>query len=397
MKQISTDYINFLSICILLAFSNVLNAQEISSRDLSSSINVDALLYHEDGSIFASGGWDGSNIYKIAPDGTVSVFASGFVGIVDMVWGDNDTIIGSSYQNGRLLKIAPDGSSTIFVQSSVGVASLYKDYNGDIICTINPGLAHPNPGKVIKVTPEGNIITFASGGSIYKPSGATQDEEGNYYISNLGDGRITKINTDGTQELFATIPATGQWKIGYLKFWKGSLFSSAISENKIYKTTLVGEVTVFAGDGEYLDKDGIVPDVSFKNPNGMAVSGDTLFIISAINSTNKIRYAMDLPSSIEEEIEKEQIHHLEINYPNPFNSATQIKYDINRGAFVQLKIYNSIGQLINTLVSSRQPAGNYSIQWNGNDANGNAMVSGIYFYELSAGRFVDRNKMLLLR
>ena len=166
---------------MILLFCNVSFAQSVASRNLSMNIEADAILYHQDGSIYAAGGWNAPHIYKIHTNDSVSIFATGLTGIVDMVWGTNDTIIGSSYQQGRLLKIAPDGTWSNWVQSSVGIASLYKDINGDIIGTINPGLNHPSSGSVIKVSPNGQISAFASGGTIYKPGGITQDSAGNYY------------------------------------------------------------------------------------------------------------------------------------------------------------------------------------------------------------------------
>ena len=299
---------------------------------------------------------------------------------------------------GSLLKIAPDGTKHTFVQSSIGVAGLYKDHNGDIICTINPGLASASAGRVIKVKPDGTVSTFASGGSISKPSGATQDEEGNYYISNLGDGRITKVNLDGSMEHFATIPSTGQWKIGYIKYWKGALYTTAISQHKIYKTTLDGEVSVYAGTGSPVDKDGTVPDVSFKNPNGMVVSGDTLFVISAINATNKLRYIMEEPTGISDLFnDASKKHQLDTNFPNPFKQSTSINYNIINPTFVKLKIYNALGEHVNTLVNHNHQAGDYLVQWNGKDTNGNPMRSGIYIYELSTGHFSTSRKMLLLK
>lgn len=387
------------TLLVILLFScGLLNAQKIQSRVLSQKIKVDALLYRSDGTIFASGGWNGANIYKIDPDGKVSVHASGFVGIVDMVWGANDTIIGSSYQTGELLKIAPDGTKKTYIRTSYGVASLYKDFNGDILCTINPGLAQQSPGSVIKVKSDGSYSTFAYGGTISKPSGITQDNEGNYYISNLGDGRITKVKQDGTKELFATIPATGTWKIGYIKFWKGSLYTSAISQNKIYKTSLNGDVVLYAGNGSTANSDGSLLEASIREPNGMAEAGDTLYIISGINPTNSIRYITDNTTDIENDFGNlPSTHKLELNYPNPFNPTTNINYKLGESTFVNLKIYNSLGELVNTIVHGNQHAGNYTVQWNGNDYNGNQLTSGLYIYELTADNYRESKKMLLLK
>ena len=85
------------------------------------------------------------------------------------------------------------------------------------------------------------------------------------------------------------------------------------------------------------------------------------------------------------------------NYPNPFNPSTTIRYRTAQDGHVTLKIYNTLGQEIRTLVSSVQGAGDHSIQWDGKDSYGNAIASGIYLYRLQAGNFVKSNKMTLMR
>jgi hypothetical protein len=85
------------------------------------------------------------------------------------------------------------------------------------------------------------------------------------------------------------------------------------------------------------------------------------------------------------------------NFPNPFNPNTNITYTLGTRAFVKLKIYNSLGEHINTIISDNQQAGNYIVQWNGKDAKGNSLASGIYFCQLTAGGFRKSRKMLLLK
>jgi|GEM_PF-1586613 len=397
MKLITTSsFILFLF--VVFTSSTQLFAQEIQSKMLSESIKSDALLYHESGVVYCSGGWNGSTNYKILPDGEIVVHADGLTGIVDMVWGENDTIIGSSYQTGWLKKIAPDGTTSFFVYVGTGVGSLYKDYNGDIICAINPGLAHPSPGSVKRVTPEGNVSNFASGGSIHKPGGITQDVEGNYYISNLGDGRITKISVDGTQELFASVPATGKWKIGYIKFWKGAFYTSAISENKIYKTTLTGDVSVFAGSGAYENLDGELLRAGIKEPNGMAVSGDTLFILSGINLTDRIRFITDISTDLDKDSFGSSFNYLlNTNYPNPFNPSTTISYSLAQRSYVTLDVYNIQGEKVESVVNAIQNTGEYNVQFDGSN-----LASGIYIARLRASSegeidFTKSIKMILMK
>jgi hypothetical protein len=80
------------------------------------------------------------------------------------------------------------------------------------------------------------------------------------------------------------------------------------------------------------------------------------------------------------------------NYPNPFNPSTTISFAVPKAAFVTLKVYNTVGQLVGNLVSEELIAGNYSYQWNASN-----MPSGIYFYTISAGDFTQTKKMILIK
>lgn len=72
------------------------------------------------------------------------------------------------------------------------------------------------------------------------------------------------------------------------------------------------------------------------------------------------------------------------NYPNPFNPSTTIQYDLPQASEITLTIYNMLGQQVRTLVQQSQPAGRHSSVWDGLDADGLPVSSGIYFYRLSA-------------
>ena len=85
------------------------------------------------------------------------------------------------------------------------------------------------------------------------------------------------------------------------------------------------------------------------------------------------------------------------NYPNPFNPATQIKYVLHRDSDVKLAVYDVLGRNVVTLVNGRQTTGYRTVTWNGRDGSGNQMASGIYFYRLVVGDFVQTRKMVLLR
>ena len=70
------------------------------------------------------------------------------------------------------------------------------------------------------------------------------------------------------------------------------------------------------------------------------------------------------------------------NYPNPFNTQTTIEYTVPSNAIIEIKIYNIIGQTVNTLLEGRKNKGKYYLTWNGTDEKGNKATSGVYFYSL---------------
>ena len=84
------------------------------------------------------------------------------------------------------------------------------------------------------------------------------------------------------------------------------------------------------------------------------------------------------------------------NYPNPFNPETEIHYAVPEPVDVRLDIYNALGQRVRTLVDASHGPGEYAVSWNGTDNSGAKVSSGIYFYVMQAGTFVERHKMLLL-
>jgi hypothetical protein len=85
------------------------------------------------------------------------------------------------------------------------------------------------------------------------------------------------------------------------------------------------------------------------------------------------------------------------NYPNPFNPTTTISFALDLQADVKLTVYNVLGQRVQVLLDEEIPAGSYSVDWDGRDAAGNPVSTGVYFYRLEAGESTESRKMLLLK
>jgi hypothetical protein len=113
----------------------------------------------------------------------------------------------------------------------------------------------------------------------------------------------------------------------------------------------------------------------------------------SIPDMGAIEHRLGVPASIEDT--KSLIvltFELDQNYPNPFNPATIISYQLPMTNEVELSIFNVLGQKVVTLLSEKQNAGRYQIEWDATD-----FASGIYYYQLVAGDYREVKKMILLR
>ncbi len=95
----------------------------------------------------------------------------------------------------------------------------------------------------------------------------------------------------------------------------------------------------------------------------------------------------------------QKIFYLSQNYPNPFNPSTIISYQLPINSFVNLKIYNVLGQEVTTLVNKDQLAGQYKVKFDASNLpdGRHGLASGVYVCRIQAGSFVQAKKMVFLK
>ncbi len=117
------------------------------------------------------------------------------------------------------------------------------------------------------------------------------------------------------------------------------------------------------------------------------------FVIATVTINNMVSDADDLSENVTVPVSFQ----LNQNFPNPFNPSTTIKfYNAVKGP-VRIDVFNIMGQRVRTLADKDMDIGWQEIVWSGDDANGENVASGIYFYKMSAGAFVEIKKMLLMK
>jgi hypothetical protein len=130
-------------------------------------------------------------------------------------------------------------------------------------------------------------------------------------------------------------------------------------------------------------------------------SGDVAFIAIAKPFSEKdvfrFKTLKDYIVSIPPANNMDRTFSLTQNYPNPFNTNTIIEYTIPKTCYITLKIYDILGREVITLLKQRQEEGIHRIKWNGCDQTGHILPSGVYFYRINAGEYVEVRKAILLR
>jgi len=88
---------------------------------------------------------------------------------------------------------------------------------------------------------------------------------------------------------------------------------------------------------------------------------------------------------------------LEQNYPHPFNPSTVFEFYLPVKSHVSLAIFNPLGQKVAELIDKDFPPGSHEVVWEGTASNRDRVATGLYFYRLVAGNYVDSKKMILLK
>jgi hypothetical protein len=349
--------------------------------------------------------------------------------------------------NNRFWNAITDAGGNFSVQMDADTSGNPWVLSIDNQYALNPAVLSPDRIALtldagVTTTYPGNNFTFTDAAA--EINGTVKDEDGNVLIG----GDVYMNWNDGSFSRNVQTDAAGTYRIGFLSgelpasnVWLGSgniedtsiVSASAQIQNvnagnvitkhlTIYRTnsTISGIVTL-SGNPPNMNIE-IYANVSdtgavrtFTNFDGSytlhvsnklynySVGAGQLppnyygYSITAHPGQTNVNFNFNLTDVEQEQSAIPEEFSLLQNYPNPFNPTTKIRYTIpsvgtSLMKFVQLKVYDVLGNKVATLVDEEKPAGNYEI-----DFDASKLPSGVYFYKLTAGELISTHKMILIR
>jgi hypothetical protein len=209
------------------------------------------------------------------------------------------------------------------------------------------------------------------------------DGDGKTDIFMCNGGRVWRFEYKGTGSI--TDSANYVSDIVYQDVTDGTRFRWVGFTGDVYSRSMGVAATDMSGNNK--------PELLIANQRG-GYADSTYTKVIILESNTVVQRVNSPDHAIADRFE------LSSNYPNPFNPSTTILFSVPRSmanSYVELSIYNSLGQKVKQLFQGQIPAGNYSARWNGTMESGSIAASGVYFYTLRAGEFRDTKRMILMK
>ena len=372
----------------------------IEIPDIGGSSSSDILVGDTGGNVYALSGEDGSLIWQrsigtvfiedarvisdINDSGTRDILISGIAPVIYVLEGSNGQIIWQAHTGGNILGISELGDLNGDFKPEVGTASLnnllyvFESRQGDVLFSYAFG-GGANGTAAEHLTPIGDVdgnqsFEFVAGsrdGRIIAFSGGldgTIPVELNSFTASVNGTNVTllwftasELNNSGFDIERRKVDSenSGQWeKIGFVS-GKGTTTSTSVYT--------------------YTDQGLLYGTYSYRLKQ---IDFDGTFEYSP-----EVEVTIGLPEKFT----------LEQNFPNPFNPSTTIRFSLPKEGNVRLSIYNVLAEEVAVLINDKLEAGYHEIQWNGTDMNNKVLPTGVYFYRIDAGDYVDVKKMLFIK
>lgn len=248
-------------------------------------------------------------------------------------------------------------------------------------------------GRTIENLYAGFFIDWDIPAEDYANNRTLYDAEGNFaYAFNINNPNVYVGTALISHNNFGYYPIQNDASAGDVRLFDGNGFTDiekfiTLSSGLVNSSPVSGDISYVVSGGPFRIEPGKTESVAFA-----IAAASTLSELRSSIARSREKYKNDIPTGVEKTEDLPASFSLAQNYPNPFNPSTTIEYSIPAEGFVTLKVYDTLGREIKTLVSTIQKPGKYKIDFNGSDIS-----SGIYFYTLKTGSHIKSAKMVLVK
>ena len=204
-------------------------------------------------------------LWRLAPDGTLSLFAEGFYGASGNAVGPKGYIYQSSFYGHYVSRISRTGETETYVDEGL---------NGPVGITVAPDgtlfVVNCTAGTVSRIAPDRSITEFARDPLLVCPNGITMDDRGDLYVVNFNSSKVVRITPDGSVSEFTDIVGAGG--NGHIVFARGAFYVTKFRGNQLFRVQRDGTYDVLAGTGAEGRDDGPALNATFRRPNGIGAS-----------------------------------------------------------------------------------------------------------------------------
>ena len=218
----------------------------------------------------------GEDVYKVMPDGRVSVLATGLYGTSGNAIDSEGRLLQSNFYGNYIARIDRDGNVSMFADGLQGPVGIAIDSADNLVVTNCPA------NTLSRVTAAGEVSTFAESPLFNCPNGITRGPDGTYYVANFTGTKLLAVSSEGEVRELASIPGGGN---GHVAMARGDLYVTSFRGHRVYRVSVDGDVTHVAGTGQIGEADGPGLEAQFAFPNGIATGpqGDRLYINDFLN------------------------------------------------------------------------------------------------------------------
>ena len=363
----STDVVNFVATqsdgkIIAAGYSRNESYNEFALARYNSNGSLDSS-FGSNGVVTTPIGSSANVAYSAAIQSDGKIVAAGYSssGFTLARYNSNGYLDNSFGSNGVVtttIGIVGDAAYSVAIQNDEKIVAAGNSYNGN-----------DYDFAIVRYNPNGSLDnSFGTNGVVTIPIGASNDY-----------ARSAAIQSDGKIIAAGYSRSGSNYDFALIRYNSNGSLDNSFGTNGVV-TTPIGKSSDYA------------QSVAIQSDKKIIAAGYS-FDVTDIDFA-LVRYTADPATGLEEENTNgvPVAFLLEQNYPNPFNPATTISFNLPKQSHVTLEVYNILGQEVAVLINEVKKAGNFKVQF---DAS--SLPSGIYFYQLNAGEFVQSKKMILLK